>query len=380
MSRPIEQALTSLIPRHPGSLPPELIELASSLLAQSRSKISNLRSDEEIGRTYACANLACERLKIALNLPTIEPRPPCPPKVYKKLYNHLDQLLTSTSSRRRPKSNQATPVKALPQKQTPVKEKSLEGFRSNRTPKRALKFGSNKKETLPKWVGHAIRKVCVEFEAGKAVPHVWAGVESVKFLPCPKDAVEGKGRGMKQNEMMEGKLPGLVATVFLFVFAALESKNTSAKELFEDKKRLLAVLKGLKDDDGVLKKVWEEEEWEGWNMEGMTLKKWVAEIDEWIEVIIGNQWLEMEWRTNIVDGSGASGKAEGNEDLENDKESDEESEKVSERMRRTGLGTMMQAKFDYLSDEKREAYAIWKKGMLARLDDLAADNMDTTEG
>jgi origin recognition complex subunit 6 len=61
MSRPVEQALTNLIPRHPGALPPELIELASSLLAQSRSKASNLKAEEEIGRTYACANIACER-------------------------------------------------------------------------------------------------------------------------------------------------------------------------------------------------------------------------------------------------------------------------------------------------------------------------------
>jgi hypothetical protein len=61
MSKPIIQALTSLIPRHPGALPPELIELASSLLAQSRNKCSNLKPDEEIGRAYACANLACER-------------------------------------------------------------------------------------------------------------------------------------------------------------------------------------------------------------------------------------------------------------------------------------------------------------------------------
>jgi hypothetical protein len=61
MSKPIIQALTSLIPRHSGALPPELIELASSLLAQSRTKCSNLKQDEEIGRAYACANLACER-------------------------------------------------------------------------------------------------------------------------------------------------------------------------------------------------------------------------------------------------------------------------------------------------------------------------------
>jgi hypothetical protein len=61
MSRPIEQALSNLIPRHSGVLPAELIDLASSLLTQSRSKLSNLRAEEEIGRTYACANIACER-------------------------------------------------------------------------------------------------------------------------------------------------------------------------------------------------------------------------------------------------------------------------------------------------------------------------------
>jgi origin recognition complex subunit 6 len=61
MSRPVEKALNEIIPRLSGPLPPELIELASSLLAQSRSKITNLKAEEEIGRTYACANIACER-------------------------------------------------------------------------------------------------------------------------------------------------------------------------------------------------------------------------------------------------------------------------------------------------------------------------------
>lgn len=61
MNRSVEQALTSLIPRHNDALPPELVELASSLLAQSRNKASNLKAEEEIGRTYACANIACER-------------------------------------------------------------------------------------------------------------------------------------------------------------------------------------------------------------------------------------------------------------------------------------------------------------------------------
>jgi hypothetical protein len=67
MNRSVEQALTSLIPRHNGTLPPELVELASSLLAQSRNNASNLKAEEEIGRTYACANIACERFATSIS-------------------------------------------------------------------------------------------------------------------------------------------------------------------------------------------------------------------------------------------------------------------------------------------------------------------------
>lgn len=60
MNKPIEQALENLLPRYSDVLPPQLIELASSLVVQSRSKCS-LKADEEVARIYACANLACER-------------------------------------------------------------------------------------------------------------------------------------------------------------------------------------------------------------------------------------------------------------------------------------------------------------------------------
>ena len=62
MDRAIIQALQGLVPTISGPLPPELVNLATSLLAQSRNKASNLKAEEEIARTYACANLACERL------------------------------------------------------------------------------------------------------------------------------------------------------------------------------------------------------------------------------------------------------------------------------------------------------------------------------
>jgi len=61
MDKSVIQALNGLIPTSSSPLPPELVELAVSLLAQSRSKASSLKVEEEIARSYACAHLACER-------------------------------------------------------------------------------------------------------------------------------------------------------------------------------------------------------------------------------------------------------------------------------------------------------------------------------
>jgi origin recognition complex subunit 6 len=57
----VERAMISLVPTINGPPPRELVQLATALLAQSRSKASNLKRDEEIARAYACAHLACER-------------------------------------------------------------------------------------------------------------------------------------------------------------------------------------------------------------------------------------------------------------------------------------------------------------------------------
>ena len=68
MDKTIIQALNGLIPSLNGPLPPDLIELALSLLAQSRNKASSLKAEEEIARSYACAHIACERYEHRYNL------------------------------------------------------------------------------------------------------------------------------------------------------------------------------------------------------------------------------------------------------------------------------------------------------------------------
>ncbi len=55
MNRSIEQALLSLVPALNGSLPDPLVQLASSLVAQSRNRASTLKAEEEVARLYACA-------------------------------------------------------------------------------------------------------------------------------------------------------------------------------------------------------------------------------------------------------------------------------------------------------------------------------------
>lgn len=101
MPTPIELSLTSLLPTV-SPLPDELVNLAASLLAQSRTKATTLKPEEEIGRTYACSHIACQRLGHWLALDIAKPTPPVNPKVYSKLHTYLNSVLrTQTTPRRR---------------------------------------------------------------------------------------------------------------------------------------------------------------------------------------------------------------------------------------------------------------------------------------
>jgi hypothetical protein len=69
MNRPIEQVLSTLLPTHADELPPELVRLAQSLVAQSRSFSTTLKPEEEIARPYACAEIACKRYELSYSPP-----------------------------------------------------------------------------------------------------------------------------------------------------------------------------------------------------------------------------------------------------------------------------------------------------------------------
>ncbi|PMD65360.1 uncharacterized protein K444DRAFT_659604 [Hyaloscypha bicolor E] len=401
MSKPVIQALNNLIPRHSGALPPELIELASSLLAQSRNKCSNLKQDEEIARAYACANLACERLKTTLNLPPIEPRPPLPPRVYSKLYAYFDRTLTTSAARNRAKARsppskassstiRSSPSKGtsstsrstasskqtqpLPQRLTPGKEKSFENFRKNRTERKGLKYISNtdKDERIPRWVGPTIRLLCREMETPRAVPHLLAGVESVLCLPCPSDPNGENEKGV------EGKIPALIAALWFFVVVKMRGKEGQGKENLARKKMVRDVLVRAKEDEGVKDRVGDEERtWEGW--EEIVEK----DVNAWRKEIVVKGWREMDWFENIEDGCGVDGEIQSETD---DGEDDDVSmsEELGSEFRRRATASMIQEKY-IMTPAKKKEYEEWRDMMLAGIDKMIEDGilddgMDTAEG
>lgn len=153
MSTPIQQALVTLVPTL-NTLPQELIDLSTSLLAQSRNKASSLKAEEEIGRTYACAHIAVERLKHRLDIDKIVARPPVAPRIYKKLYGYLDAALSvpatprtnrlkdvgvvgTPGSGRGRRSALGTPVGTS--SKTPVKSVKSAGVTPSKTPISAAK-------------------------------------------------------------------------------------------------------------------------------------------------------------------------------------------------------------------------------------------------
>ncbi|KAI9821914.1 MAG: hypothetical protein M1827_002496 [Pycnora praestabilis] len=333
MNKSMEQALTGLIPKHDGLLSPKLIELATSLLAQSRSKASNLKAEEEIARSYACANIACERLKQTLNLPKIEPRPPCPPRVYQKLYKHLDNALAAqpTTPRKRtgPYVSKSTPTpspakpRATP-RQTPRRSAILR--------KKGLQRGTII-AGLPEWVMPTIRHLCAASSAPAAAPHVFAGVSSILTLPRPLLANDHTS----PEEGKKDKILALIIAVYFFVTTRLSGQETSSNDYVTKKKAALEAVAEL----GEGRNDWEE-------VTPIDVDAWMAEIGK-------NRWVTLDWFENITQGAGLDTPRSEAESIDTDGDVEVEDARIPSRVQlsatsaskkntlQSGLGTMVKS-------------------------------------
>ncbi|KAL8913899.1 MAG: hypothetical protein Q9171_001392 [Xanthocarpia ochracea] len=362
MDKAIAQALNSLIPEWNNALPEELIELAASLLAQSRNRASSLRAEEEIARTYACAHLACERLKQKIGLPKIHPRPPCPPKVYQKLYRHLDSALLAGARRT---TRALKPVESAKSTIIPsTTPRTPNAYPAGRGRKREFVIS----EEVPSWAMKAIRGLCKHVDAPAATPHVFAGVSSILTLPPPNQ------ESMTDNDLERIRtlsIGSLLVAVYLLVRTRLSGVQTESHTFSEKRDEALTVLSQMRNDGETVTAV-----------DPTSVNDWMREIGR-------GRWTELDWFANVGEGAGLGLDDDRADHVnESDRGDSDEDEASLHRKRdghgkgfekpylQPGLGTMMQDRVDYLSEEKRADYQTWKKDFLARLNRMEKAERD----
>ncbi|KAI1269856.1 hypothetical protein F5Y18DRAFT_371803 [Xylariaceae sp. FL1019] len=392
MSRTLEPTLYSLLPSYSDALPQPLLELASSLLAQSRNSANALKAEEEVARSYACAHIACERLKISLDLPPIQARPPIPPRLYKRLYAHLDNVLPQTSvgtpRRVRTPSSKARGAdlfgseKRVPSRATPSKESTLAKFRSpaargDGTPTKsaakpppipAKRKAGGIGSTLPAWIRPTIQLLCKELDQERIGRTVLAGMQTI---------VAPNGRRTK-DAWVNGHLTHLLAGVHCLVagqlFVFKQGKELDSRQYTRIRKSVLKVLEQAQDKIKV-QGMDEDELWIGWSDVA------AKDVDKAMAEVIKKGWQKEDWFVGFEESLKAAGSDSQELDIEVDdvmEEDEGDGQRAVEKLHIQRADTMFQTRWD-MTDEKRAEYRKWKEEMLRLIkekDRLRATEMD----
>lgn len=336
------------------------------------------------------------RLKITLNLPPIEPRPPVPPRIYKRLYTYLDKTLPATSLAGRPRANgSGTPrskglsspaSRPMPSRGTPTKDVSLSQFRNPSTPSKLNTQHSAarpKTSAVPPWILPTVRHLFVSLVAEEGgrdlVPTVMAGLESI-IAPY---------RQRTDDEWVNGHLTPLVGAIYWYVSESARlapgeemTAEKSAAGYKSVRKEMLVALRGARRQvdipvtltRGKTSRVTEEDEtmfWDGWQ-EGVK----AADLDEAVTEVMKRGWLNSDWYRSIEFLRDKAGDA-GNGDVKNQDPAD-----TVGTVQITKADTMLQDKFDYLNERRRTEYRHWKAGILRQVEllergqDKAENSMD----
>lgn len=376
MPTPIELTLHTLLPTT-HLLPPQLTELSTSLLAQSRAKASTLKQEEEIARIYACCHIACQRLGHKLALEIAKPAPPCKPRVYNKLHTYFNSVLATprtpskTAAKRdldvgnpgrsatRSEKTHVTPVKTVG---TPVTS----------TGKR--KVGQIARAELPNYVMPMIRQLCKEFDIPEAAPHCLAGVQSVWHVEAD-GATAPKRRKIANAQETAGELSGnnelLLATIvaiFLVVLNEMHSAERSDLEIEEHTTKAIDTVLQYCDDNTSN------------SSQQCTSEDLLTDVDN---LLHNANWTPMEWYLNIprqdLDALQTEVDAQLNLEVRPAKTPLRRKEKHASRDTEDepgaagllpGLGTMFQPALDWLSEERRAEYVVWKQGIMSEIDSL----------
>lgn len=310
-----------------------------------------------------------------LDLPPITPRPPIPPRNYKKLYDYLERVLPNTSStpkrgtpRRRTGSRAADGVdstsleeRQLPSRGTPSKESSLARWRTPskadaETPTKgsARRSTRNVSHELPPWVRPVTRFMCAETENTKLASTIVAGMEHT-MIPAGKRAAD---------EWVHENPTALFAAIYFYVTMRVKALATGM-EVDEEgyvplRKDILALL-GRARAEAEIKGLDEETAWAGW----ATVKP--KAFDDAVGKTTERGWLDNDWYRGIADivKPGATGDV---------LMLDDEDAELAQPGQVRRADTMFQDKFDYLSEQRRSEYKAWKEATLARISQKMVSN------
>ncbi|KAK6825545.1 hypothetical protein PG987_013039 [Apiospora arundinis] len=364
MSRTLETTLLSLVPTYPSasSLPRPLVDLASSLLTQSRHNASTLKAEEEVAREHACAHLACERLKTSLDLPPIQARPPVPPRIYKRLYTHLDHILPANAVGK--SGRVRTPSSKLREAQgfggsierggvTPAKRKADDG------------------DSLPPWIRPTIQFMCTQMNQSRIGRIVLAGMDTI-VLP--------RGRRTTDEWVNANLTPLLAGIGFLTMWQihCLEMDGPDKTVYAKTREQVLKAVMKARDKVEVKGVEDEDEAWEGWS--DITMK----DIDRTVEKGTKSGWQESGWFGSISDMVDACGTGKENtagSDPDGGGEGDDGESETMDRMQMQRGDSMFQGRW-VMTDRKRDDYRQWKEDILLRIEEIKKEQenkMDVDE-
>lgn len=299
------------------------------------------------------------RLKKRLNLPTITPRPPCPPRIYKKLYQYLESALPASTAR-----EPQTPRKAAGSAPASARTTPKTPLSARKTPRSSRKDGDKAQEP-PEWTMRTIRTLLKAFSFPNAAPHIYTGVESIVPLlarmsaavaetPSKRPRRAASALPAANSDLSNSRVLGLIAVLLFYVLSRMMDKDITPEQYLEWRSKAVSTL--LKSPPG--KDISEED--------------LSVEIEQLMPMAQEEGWLQMEWFLNVLPPD-AGEEMEGVEMTDGHATMGAKSRGLKDGgSDYIGLGTMIQDATDYLSERQREDYRIWKAGILARVEEIEA--------
>lgn len=233
---------------------------------------------------------------------------------------------------------------------------------------------------LPPWVPPTVRHICTVMskeDGPDLAPTIEAGL----------DAIVAPYRKRTKDEWVNAHLTALVGAIYWFVSqsAALAPGEEITPDTLQvgyksARKDIMGALRGVRKDiqvpatttRGKKAEVTEDQEavfWAGWQE---SIK--VADLDQAITEVTNRGWLNSDWYRSI---EFLRDQAEGHDEGVN---ADDDPTSAAVTAGITRADTMLQDKFDYLSDRRRADYRRWEADILKRIDLLESgqgpDDMD----